>query len=52
MIAHIVDAFLGASFHPYQKIGGIFSVALSVELPRPAFHRRVALWSPDVPRIH
>ena len=39
-------------FHPclcLSAIGGVFSVALSVALPRPAVSRHSALWSPDFP---
>src|SRR5688572_15957206 len=32
-------------------IGGLFSVALSVALPRPAVSRHSALWSSDFPRV-
>ena len=43
---------LTAPFHPYlpRKAGGLFSVALSRELPRVAVNNRPALWSPDFPR--
>ena len=50
---------LTAPFHPYPpssrlasraKAGGMFSVPLSFELPRPGVTRRTALWSSDFPR--
>ncbi len=55
---------LTAPFHPYLavvrlrslaratarlRLGGIFSVPLSFELPRPGVTRRTALWSSDFP---
>src|SRR3954468_18933193 len=46
---------LTAPFHPYPpsplraKVGGIFSVPLSFELPRPGVTRRTALRSSDFP---
>ena len=41
---------LTAPFHPYRdERGGLFSVALSFESPRPAVSRHPALWSPDFP---
>ena len=49
---------LTAPFHPYPSTrapcrrlaqGGIFSVPLSVGLPRPGVTRRTALWSSDFP---
>jgi hypothetical protein len=36
---------------PCGVIGGLFSVALSVALPRPAVSRHSALWSSDFPRV-
>src|SRR5205823_6992806 len=42
---------LTAPFHPYPRLkaGGIFSVPLSFELPRPGVTRRTALRSSDFP---
>jgi hypothetical protein len=50
---------LTAPFHPYRPrlltfqcripAGGMFSVPLSFELPRPGITRRTALWSSDFP---
>jgi hypothetical protein len=34
-----------------KAIGGLFSVALSVGLLRPAVSRHPALWSPDFPQV-
>ena len=47
---------LTAPFHPHlcpvaRAIGGLFSVALSVELPRLGVTQHRALWSPDFPRV-
>ena len=36
---------------PHGAIGGLFSVALSVALRRPAVSRHPALWSSDFPRL-
>jgi len=49
---------LTAPFHPYlcyhtrgvAAIGGLFSVALSFELPRLAVNQHPVLWSPDLPQ--
>ena len=36
-------------FHPYRKIGGVFSVALSLSSHPQEFLLHPALWSPDFP---
>jgi len=46
---------LTAPFHPCHArlaapFGGLFSVALSCESPRPVVDRHPALWCPDFPR--
>src|SRR6185436_1069629 len=38
-----------AAMKPRAKAGGLFSVPLSFELPRPGVTRRTALWSSDFP---
>jgi hypothetical protein len=48
---------LTAPFHPYlyhpeMAIGGLFSVALSVGLPRLAVNQHRVLWSSDFPPRH
>jgi len=35
----------------WRAIGGLFSVALSIALRRPAVSRHSALWSSDFPRV-
>ncbi len=45
---------LTAPFHPYpiKKLGGIFSVALSISSHFPDAIWHPALWSPDFPHLH
>ncbi len=51
-----VSSYLTVSPLPVSRrtgsIGGLFSVALSVALQRPAVSRRPALWSSDFPPLH
>lgn len=42
---------LTAPFHPYQQVGGIFSVALAVDSHPPGITWHAALWSPDFPLL-
>ena len=41
---------LTTPFQPYRKIGGTFSVALSLRSPSPGVTRHPALWSSDFPQ--
>ena len=42
---------LTAPLHPYLRIGGLFSVALSLRSPSLAVSQHPALWSPDFPQV-
>jgi hypothetical protein len=47
----IARCALTAPFHPYLLRGGLFSVALSVDLHRPGVTWHSARWSPDFPLL-